>query len=98
MNHLPQDGLPHAVSSTRGSISRSNELLALTLCGFMCCAHVQAAGLEFPPGDTFGFRTSRCPTFQVMVDHRVVSCAGRGMAAKIPFEDCVKVTAILIET
>ena len=51
----------------------------------------KAAGLEFPPGDTFGFRSKACPTFQVMADHTVVTCLTRGVAAMLSFEDCLKV-------
>lgn len=51
----------------------------------------QAAGLEFSAGDTFGFRTRTSPSIQLIVDHPVVTCAGRGLAAAVPFEYCAKV-------
>ncbi|CAM9375137.1 unnamed protein product [Ectocarpus sp. 12 AP-2014] len=50
----------------------------------------EAAGLEFPAGDTFGFRTPASPSFQLMVDLPVVTCATRGLAAKITFEHCLR--------
>ncbi|CAM9216898.1 unnamed protein product [Ectocarpus sp. 13 AM-2016] len=50
----------------------------------------EAAGLEFPAGDTFGFRTPASPSFQLMVDLPVVTCATRGLAAKIAFEHCLR--------
>lgn len=59
----------------------------------MHSATPQGAGLEFSSGDTFGFRPPASPTFQLMADLRVVTCAEEGLAAKVDFDDCVKVTA-----
>lgn len=58
---------------------------------------VQAAGLEFLPGDTFGFRAPTSPSFQLMTETPVVTCATGGLAAKVPFEYCVEVRAISFE-
>lgn len=54
---------------------------------------LQDAGLEFFSGDTFGFRPPASPTFQLMAGLRVVTCAKEGIAAKVDFDDCLKVMA-----
>lgn len=51
----------------------------------------KAAGLEFSAGDTFGFRNRTSPSYQLSVDHPVMTCACRGLAAVVPFEYCAKV-------
>ena len=59
----------------------------------MHSATPQGAGLEFFTGDTFGFRPPASPTFKLMAGLRVLTCAKEGVAAKVDFDDCVKVTA-----
>ncbi|CAM9569155.1 unnamed protein product [Pylaiella littoralis] len=62
--------------------------LYIILCGSV---KAEAAGLEFLAGDSFGFRNPSSSSFQLMAGNPVVSCAGRGLAVKVPFEHCLKV-------